>query len=266
METAQKQIKLNKEEVLQSEEIFQTDRVLTISAGHTVHDTFAGFLPPMLPVLIESLSLTNSQAGLLTVFLQAPSLIQPWIGRIADRISLRDVVFLAPAATAILMSLLGVANSYILITLLLLLAGISSSFFHAVAPVIAGKLSGKHLGRGMSFFMVAGEIARVLGPLVVVTVITYMGLRNMPWLIILGVLASVVLYIRLKDVPDLPAEKVSDAHWMETLRYMTPVLAPMMGIVVVRGFSMAVLSTYLPIFLTEEGAGLWAGRCGPFSL
>ena len=105
--------------------------------------------------------------------------------------------------------------------------------------------------------MVAGEIARVLGPLVVVTVITYMGLRNMPWLIILGVLASVVLYIRLKDVPDLPAEKVSDAHWMETLRYMTPVLAPMMGIVIVRGFSMAVLSTYLPIFLTEEGAGLW---------
>ena len=87
METAQKQIKVNKEEVLQSEEIFQTDRVLTISAGHTVHDTFSGFLPPMLPVLIESLSLTNSQAGLLTVFLQAP-FIDPtldWTNRGSDQ-------------------------------------------------------------------------------------------------------------------------------------------------------------------------------------
>jgi len=47
-------------------EQFQTDRVLTISAGHAVHDTYTGFLPPLLPALIETLSLTNTEAGLLT--------------------------------------------------------------------------------------------------------------------------------------------------------------------------------------------------------
>ena len=257
METLQKQIKVNAQGLTQSDEAFQTGRVITISAGHTAHDIFSGFLPPMLPLLIETLSLTNAQAGLLTVFLQAPSLIQPWIGRIADRINLRDVVFLAPAITAILMSLLGVAPSYISIVLLLLLAGISSSFFHAVAPVMAGRLSGNHLGRGMGFFMVAGEIARVLGPLIVVTVITYFGQRTMPWLIILGVLASFVLYVRLKDVPDFPLENGNDAHWLDALRNMGPVMRPMMGIVIVRGFAMAVLATYLPVFLREEGASLW---------
>jgi len=248
---------VNEEELIESEDTFQTGRVLTISVGHAVHDTFTGFLPPMLPALMETLSLSNTQAGLLTVFLQAPSLIQPWLGRIADRISLRDVVFLAPAVTAILMSLLGVTPSYILICLLLVFAGISSAAFHSVAPVIAGKLSGNRLGRGMSFFMVAGEVGRVLGPLVVVTVITYLGLRNMPWLIVAGVLASVALYIRLKDVPDLAPSKVSTDHWLKTLRLMLPVLGPMVGIVLMYSFAVATLSTYLTVFLTEEGAGLW---------
>ena len=80
------------QEKVEAENTFQAGGVLTISAGHAVHDTFSGFLPPMLPVLMETLSLNNTHAGLLTVFLQAPSLIQPWIGRIADRISLRDIV------------------------------------------------------------------------------------------------------------------------------------------------------------------------------
>lgn len=245
------------QEKVESKDTFQTGGVLTISAGHAVHDTFTGFLPPMLPVLMENLSLNNAQAGLLTVFLQAPSLIQPWIGRSADRISLRDVVFLAPAATAILMSLLGVAPSYLLISLLLVLAGISSAAFHSVAPVIAGKLSGNRLGRGMSFFMVAGEVGRVVGPLVVVTVITYFGLRGMPWLIVLGVLASVVLYIRLWDVPDSTVVRTGSDNWLETLRLMLPVLGPMAGIILASSFAVGIFSTYLTVFLTQEGAGLW---------
>jgi len=52
-------------------EQFQTGRVLTITAGHAVHDTYAGFLPPLLPAFIESLSLSKAEAGLLTVFYQA---------------------------------------------------------------------------------------------------------------------------------------------------------------------------------------------------
>ena len=57
-------------------EQFETDRVLTISAGHAVHDTYTGFLPPLLPAFIEAFSLTKTEAGLLSVFNQIPSLLQ----------------------------------------------------------------------------------------------------------------------------------------------------------------------------------------------
>ena len=55
-------------------ERFQTDRVVTISAGHAVHDTYTAFLPPLLPAFITEFALSTTQAGLLAVFLTAPSL------------------------------------------------------------------------------------------------------------------------------------------------------------------------------------------------
>jgi FSR family fosmidomycin resistance protein-like MFS transporter len=92
-----------------------------------------------------------TEAGLLTVFMQGPSLLQPFIGHLADRISLRTFVILAPAVTATMMSLLGVAPGYAVLALFLVAVGFSSASLHAVGPVIAGNLSGRSLGRGMGF-------------------------------------------------------------------------------------------------------------------
>ena len=54
--------------------------VATIAAGHAVHDTFTAFLPPLLPVLINNFLLSKTEAGLLSVFMQAPSLLQQFCG------------------------------------------------------------------------------------------------------------------------------------------------------------------------------------------
>ncbi|MGD2206187.1 MAG: MFS transporter, partial [Anaerolineae bacterium] len=143
----------------------QTGGVLTVSGGHAMHDTYTAFLSPLLPAFIENLMLTKTGAGLLTVFMQGPSLLQPFIGHVADRVSLRYMVILAPAVTATAMSLLGVAPAYAVLALLLMVAGLSSATLHSVAPVMAGRLSGERLGRGMGFWMVGGELGRTLGPL-----------------------------------------------------------------------------------------------------
>jgi FSR family fosmidomycin resistance protein-like MFS transporter len=238
-------------------ERFQTDRVLTIASGHAVHDTYTAFLPPLLPAFIANLSLSTTEAGLLTVFIQAPSLLQPFIGHLADRLSLRYFVILAPALTAVMMSLLGVAPGYALLALLLTVAGVSSASLHAVAPVMAGRLSGKSLGRGMGFWMVGGELGRTLGPIVIVSAIQLLTLRGTPWLMIGGLLASAILYARLKDVPGRPPNAGQGLPWRQALRSMRPLLVPLVGIIVVRSFMITALTTYLPTFLSKEGADLW---------
>ncbi|MDY6846540.1 MAG: MFS transporter, partial [Chloroflexota bacterium] len=153
------------------EQAFQTKEVSVLAATHAIHDTYTAFLPALLPVLIEKFSMTNTAAGLLSVFLQIPSLLQPLIGRLADRRNLRLAIIFSPAFTGIAMSLLGVAPSYGILVLLLLSAGISSASLHAVAPVLGSTFSGSKLGKGMSFWMVGGELGRALGPLIIVTTI-----------------------------------------------------------------------------------------------
>jgi FSR family fosmidomycin resistance protein-like MFS transporter len=236
---------------------FHTGRVATISAAHALHDTYTAFLSPLLPVFIENLALSNTQAGLLTVFNQIPSLFQPVIGHLADRLSLRLVVILTPGVTATGMSLLGVAPDYLVLALLLVVVGLSSATLHSVAPVIAGRLSGRNLGRGMGFWMVGGELGRTLGPLIIVAAIQFLGLRGTPWLMVGGWLTSILLYVTLSDVGARPAPAAESLPWQRALRVMGPLLVPLVGIIVVRAFMAAALTTYLPIFLTSEGAELW---------
>jgi MFS transporter, FSR family, fosmidomycin resistance protein len=236
---------------------FQTGRVLTITIAHAVHDTYTAFLAPLLPVFIENLSLSKTEAGLLTAFNQAPSLLQPLIGHLADRLSLRYLVILSPAVTATVMSMLGLAPTYLILALLLIVAGLSSATLHSVAPVMAGRLSGRNLGRGMGFWMVGGELGRTLGPLVIVAGIQFLGLGGTAWLMIGGWLVTILLFFWLRDIPDRVADAGNGLPWREALRFMQPLLVPLVGIIVVRSFMQAALTTYLPIFLTEEGAELW---------
>jgi FSR family fosmidomycin resistance protein-like MFS transporter len=236
---------------------FHTAGVVTMSAGHAVHDTYSGFLRPLLPTFIENLALTNAQAGLLTVFMQWPSLFQPFLGYVADRVSLRPFFIVAPTVTAVAMSLLGVAPTYAVLAMLLVVAGISSASLHAAGPAIVGHLSGKKLGRGMGFWMVGGELGRTLGPLTAVTTVQLIGLKGTPWLMIAGPVTSFLLYLQLRNVPDIVSGKRDGVSLSRLLRGMGLLLAPVTGILAARSFLAASLSTYLPILLTEQGASLW---------
>ena len=236
---------------------YQSAKILTIAGGHAVHDTYTAFLPALLPTFIANLSLTTTEAGLLTVMWQAPSILQPFIGYVADRISLRYMVIFAPAFTAIMMSLLGIANTFTALTVLLLLTGLSSAAMHAVGPVIAGNLSGRGLGRGMGFWMVGGELGRALGPIFVVTAIQLISLRGMPWLMVFGIAVSMVLLILLRDVSGRASGADKGLPWRDALRGMRKLILPLAGILAARAFMIAALTTYMPTFLTREGSGFW---------
>ena len=235
----------------------RTSKVVTIAAAHAAHDTYSAFLPPLLPVFIEKLSLAKAEAGLLTVFLQGPSLLQPVVGHLGDRYDLRVCVVLTPAVTAACMSLLGVASSYAVIALLLLTAGVSAAVLHSLAPVIAGRLSGHRLGSSMGFWMVGGELGRTLGPIILVSAIAVLGLEGTPWLMAGGAGASALLYFGVRGTSQVGSGQAEASNFSEAVRSMRNLLFPLSGVVVFRSFMMAAFATYLPVFLHEEGASLW---------
>jgi FSR family fosmidomycin resistance protein-like MFS transporter len=240
-----------------SVEQFHTSGVATISAGHAVHDTYTGFLGPLLPKFIETLALTKAEAGLLTVFMQWPALFQPFLGHLADQVSLRPFFVMAPTVTAVAMSLLGVAPSYAVLAMLLVVTGFSSASLHAAGPAVIGNLAGRRLGRGMGFWMVGGELGRTLGPLTIVTTVQLIGLKGTPWLMIAGPITSLLLYLQLRNVSDVVTRSSASLPFRRVMHRMGPLLLPLTGVVTARAFLAAGLSTYLPILMTERGASLW---------
>ncbi len=236
------------------EGLFHFGEVMTVAAAHGANDTYFSFLPTILPLLIKNLALNTTQAGLLTVFGQIPNLLQPVIGHLADRSNLKMLIILAPTISGILITLVGVAPSFGIAALLLLLAGFSSAGFHAIAPAMVSAKAGKKVGRGMGFFMVGGELGFGLGPLLVVAVIGYLTLKGLPWLMILGMLASVILYFRLKDASTVRhAQAEASLPVRQALEEMSGIMLPMMGITLITGFLTANIVNFLPTFLSSEG-------------
>lgn len=240
-----------------AEDDFQAGRLVTIAGGHAVHDTYTAFLAPLLPRFVEKMSLTNTAAGLLSTFLQIPGLLQPVIGHLADRTTLRWLVVLGPAVTGTAMSVLGWAPTYAVLAFLLFVAGLSVAAFHATAPVAVGYLSGRQLGRGMGFFMVGGELGRTLGPLVVVSVLAFVSLKSMAFLALVGIATSIVLHFRLRGVTLHSKGDGEHVPWQTAVRAMRGLMLLLAGLVAVRSMMMMSITIFLPLFLTEEGSSIW---------
>jgi FSR family fosmidomycin resistance protein-like MFS transporter len=240
-----------------SDDEFQTGNVVTIAGAHAVHDTYTAFLPPLLPHFVESFSLTNTAAGALAAFLQLPSLLQPVIGHLADRTTLRWIVILGPGVTGTVMSFLGWAPGYVALALMLLVAGVSVAAFHATAPVATGYLSGNRLGRGMGFWMVGGELGRTLGPLVVVSALAVMSIQSMALLSLAAIATSAFLYFRLRDVPLRTRGEGEQIPWRTAVRAMRRTMLLLGALVSLRSVMVMATTIFLPLYLTEQGATLW---------
>jgi FSR family fosmidomycin resistance protein-like MFS transporter len=227
-----------------------------------MHDTYSAFLAPLLPLIIEKLALSLTLAGSLQIFLQLPSLLTPFIGYMADRISLRYFVILAPAVTATLMSLIGLAPSYAVLVIILLATGVSIACFHAPAPAMIGRISGPQIGKGMSIFMASGELGRTIGPLLVTWAISVFTLEGYYQILVLGWAASLILYWRLRSVPARTAMPHGIRSLLPTIRRL---FLPILAIILFRAFLLVPPSIFLPTLMTGQGSSLLFGA-GALSL
>ena len=238
------------------DETFQTQHVMTVAGAHFVHDTYTGFLPVLLPLIRDNLAISNSLAGSLIIWSQAPSLLNPFIGYIADRVSVRYFIILAPAITGTLIGALGLANSYITMAMILLATGISIAGFHAPAPAFIGQVSGKSVGRGMSFFMAGGELGRALGPIIIAALLAWFGIGGYWNIAIVGWVVSVILYFRLKDLTARPSKnQIPFAElWPQAQNYFLILL----WLMSFRALLLVAVTIWLPTFMQDvTGASAW---------
>ena len=236
---------------------FATGLVLLLASAHFIHDVFTAFLAPLLPLIIDKLGLTLFQASTLAVVTQIPSFFNPFLGSFVDRSQLhRLFIAIGPGGSGTLMCLMGLAPSYGVLAVILLSAGLSVSTLHVSAPVLIHQVSGGNVGRGMSFFMVAGELARTVGPLVAVQLVSWYGLEGLWRMIPLALASSALLWWKLGQI-DIELPKKPPLHLFGVWSKMRRMLIGITGILIARAFMAGVLTTFLPTFLYGEGQSLW---------
>jgi FSR family fosmidomycin resistance protein-like MFS transporter len=240
---------------------FETSKVVLVSATHMLHDIYSSFLAPLRPLLIEKFGISLALASVWDIIMRVPWFLNPLIGIIAERTAARYFIILTPAITAVSMSLLGVAPSFVIVSVLLFIMGISAALFHVPSPVMIKRLSGKHTGRGMSFFMFGGEMARTLGPIIITAAVSLWGLEGSWKLIPFGLVASFVLFLKLRKVKissDFKQTSDSKPAYFSAIKKYFPFFMILVGITLFRAIMKSSLTAFLPTyFYTEKGESLW---------
>jgi len=240
---------------------FQLGNILTISLAHMLHDSFTGFFPVMLPLLRKEIGFSLILAGALPIALRLPNLLNPLIGSFSDRFKLKYLVAAAPAIAVTSMTLMGLANNYMTLFVLLLIAGFGSTLIHVPSPVLVKKVSGDKKGLGMSLYMLGGELARSIGPLIITAAISYWTLKGVWRLIPIGLCLSFLILLKISKVEkDSNAVKATyfknDSH-KEVMKYMLPIFATVSGIIFFQGIMKQALVNFLPTYMESIGSTIF---------
>lgn len=238
-----------------AEGTFDTVTIVSVSVAHLVHDSYPAFVGVLLPLLIPKLGIGLAVAGLLASTFRWATAVQPVLGYVADRVDTRYWIVLAPAVTGLAIGVLGQAPSPGLVALLLVVAGLSSSFFHPAAGALITRAAGTSWGRGTSYFMTGGESGRAIGPVVIAAILAAVGL-GWSWVAIApGLLLSLILFRRILNRPVLQLRHPTGS-FRAAISEARRGFVLMSGVNAALGMATIGLAIFIPTYLTERGAGI----------
>ncbi len=235
--------------------------VALMAWAHFAHDLYPSFLGVLVPAVQAKLGVSLALASAMVPAQQLPSIVQPFLGYIADRTSRRWFVVLTPGIAAIALSSIGLAPHFVVVLLLLLVSGLASAAFHAPAVALVGEFGGQRLGRAMAIFMAGGEIARTVAPLLLTAVIAHFTLDGMPLVMVVGLAASLTLYFRLRtDASDAIARRhAGSVRLRALLRERRRPFIGLLGSVVANTAAVTPPSFFLVEYLLQRGRSEWYG-------
>ena len=241
--------------------IWDARGVLLMSWAHFAHDLYPSFLGVLVPAIQAKLGVSLFWASAMVPAQQLPSIVQPFLGYVADRTSRRWFVVLSPAVAALALSSIGIAPHFAVVLVLLLVSGLASAAFHAPAVALVGEFGGQRLGRAMAIFMAGGELARTVAPILLTAVIAHFTLDGMPLVMLVGLAASATLFLRLRtEASDAIARRYADqAQLRRLIRERQRPFIGLLGSVVANTAAVTPPSFFLVEYLLQRGRSEWYG-------
>lgn len=168
--------------------------LFAISFAHLLNDMMQSIIPSIYPIIKDNYGFTFGQIGMITfVFQMTSSLLQPLVGRIADRHPMPYALSAGMVFTLTGIIMLSTANQYAFIMLAVGVIGMGSSIFHPEASRIAQLAGGRKKGLAQSIFQVGGNGGSAVGPLLAAIIIIPYGQQSIIWFAIAALVAGITL-------------------------------------------------------------------------
>ena len=232
--------------------------IFGLTLVHFIGDFYSSFINPLLPVFVEKFSLTLAQVGILVGLSRLMAfIVQPAAGYVADHYKTRFFVLGGPLFTIIFISLLGVAPSFFVLILFVLVGSIGSSMFHPTTAGMVSEYSGRHFGLSMSIFNAGGTFAFAVGPVFITYLVGAYGLGISPFTMIIGLVVMVYLF---KTVPIPLGESLKDFGFIgslkEVLGQVWKSIVLIWIIMVLRAFVGISFRSFIAVLFSQEGYSL----------
>ncbi|MCI0714113.1 MAG: MFS transporter [Chloroflexi bacterium] len=242
-----------------------------LTALHFSNDFFTGGLAILLAAQQGSLDLSNTEIGIAGALFQGISITQPALGWLTDKIERSYFMFMGALVSALGLLICAFADTTLVIFMGAFIMGIGNAALHPVALASARAYApARGKGRSVALFMLGGNSAFALSPLIFGLLFDNIGLKTVApvfalFAVIIPVLTrSLSPYVRghikgAKSTPKAPAIEEDPStimvagRWWQTARVM---MFAYLGAVLMTNIISMVLGTFLPVYYTSQDRSL----------
>jgi len=262
VDTARQELSMNSDSSRENK--FNLKILLILSLGHLVTDIYQGSLPALLPLLKERLLLSYAMTGVIMMAANlTSSVVQPLFGYLSDR---KEKVFLLPLGclcAGIGLSLVGVPDHYTIVLFLVIVSGLGVAAFHPEGYKTANFFTGDKMATGMSVFSVGGNLGFALGPIISLSVVTWLGFDYLPVMAVFSLVFICLLAHQWGAISvgqQATAQKARGAEPVKRGVYFSLFL--IIATVIMRSWTQIGLMTYIPFYYIDvlKGEPLYAGK------
>jgi MFS family permease len=148
--------------------------------AHFCHHVVGSLLTPLLPFIRSNLMLSKTQVGVLGSAYNLPyGLGQLPGGWLADRIGPRKLILVGISGVATAGLLVGIAPTYTVIAVFLVLLGLVGGGYHpAASPLVSAAVAEQNRGRALGLHQIGGTASFFLTPLIAAGIASALGWRG----------------------------------------------------------------------------------------
>ena len=166
------------------------------------------------------------------------------------------------SCASIFMTFIGIAPSYHVLIVILLIGGLGVSAFHPHAASTAGDVAGTGKNRDFSLavFMAIGTIGYALGPLFAAYLMSspFIGPKRMPYASILGIVTTILLY-KYVSLKKETGQKRESVKILQVIKPEIKLLTILFIIVALRSTTTIVYVNFLSLLIKQRELPLMIG-------